>query len=302
MDIVSALAILSPVPGEMHDQSLFFAGSLHPVTIPLQSLSQKQRRHLLRHGSSSDQEAALSLALKSGDEMLSWELYNRLSLEHVLSASVDLQIRSWVAGQLKAMDMPADGSHIRIKAERAQLQQLKRRMQHIESSVRHMLSSLPWPLWSGPLLIVAADEDAIVERPVLPILRISAASWNEAGVSAALCRLALQRYQQGGQELPIWLLSGLSQVAAAKTSGTGPSPRRMLRRRQRAGKEAIQAMWQGQQDFDAELAMAVCAPLAHTRHRHRLGSLIALLNHDVAVERALIIAYQRDLDSLLKKP
>jgi hypothetical protein len=305
MDIVTALAVLSPFPVDMHDNHLNYQGAYHPRMIPTQVLDQQQLEHHLLHGISSDPEKPAIIALSLNHQELAWRFLDGLPSQHNISANLDRSMRQWVQAQLTKHNIQSDGSHFYIKENAHNKLKTKRIIEKADNSVRSMLNAIQWPLWQGPLLIGQGEKTVIQAQPLLPSITLSKEEWNEAGFSAALCRLALLRYQKGSdQNIPEWITTGLSLVAQHKTEGSGPSPRRMLRLRQQAGKTAIKNMWDDtlQQAFDPELAKACCAPLVHTREKHKLASLLTLLHNQVDIEQAISIAYGRSLDSLLSKP
>ena len=83
----------------------------------------------------------------------------------------------------------------------------------------------------------------------------------------------------------------------AKTRGEGPSPALMLDRRQQAGRAALATLLADPKP-DPALAMALCAPLVHSRRRHLLPNLLDLLRGGAGGEGAIHIAYDLTLDQL----
>ncbi len=302
MDIVSAIAVLSPFPVEIDQDRLYFAGAFHPQCISAQILNKEQRRLVLQQTPTRNPESSIMLALRFDDEELAWSLLNQLSFKFVPSPDLDLRIKAWSAKQLAALKLNAEGPNIRLALSTSHNQKLRRKVQRAETSVRSMLSSLPWPMWFGPLVIHESEQAAIISRPITPLIQLPEKQLNEEEISKALCRIALERYQQGQSALPEWLMTGLGEVAVHKTLGTGPSPKRMLKIRSAAGLQNIRDLCVNNAIVDPKLACAVCAPLVHTRNKHKLASFIALINNKVDAESAFKIAYGRDFKSLIENP
>ena len=305
MDIVTALAVLSPFPVDMQEQHLSYQGAYHPRIIPVEALNHEQLSKHLLNGISTDSEIPILIALRLNKEELTWQFLDNLSPQHNISAKLDHQMRQWVQQKLKQHEIPSNGASFYINAKAHNTIKMKRIITKADSSVRSMLNALQWPLWHGPVLFELGDTQKIHAHPLMPVITLEKNQWNEHGLSAALCRLSLLRYQKGtAAQIPEWILQGLSLVAQHKTEGSGPSPRKMLKLRQKAGATAIKNMWNKihGQAFSADLAKACCAPLVHTRHKHKLASFLTLLNNQIDVEQAMRIAYQRDLSSLLSKP
>ncbi len=312
MDIVSALAVLSPYPVEMHPAHLVYSGSYHPVIIPSAELSPAQRQVHLSQGSSSDPDAAILLALLAGDSELAWSLLNAKSLRYVPNAELDLRLKWWVAQELAALNLPASGAHMHVLNPDRQNPHTVRKIQLAEQHIQEMFSSFSWPLWSGPLLIRKIDEripESIRTRPVFPIINLHEQHWNDMDAGAAMAELVLERYRQGGDPWPQWLVVGIREIAKHKVDGSGPSPRRMLGIRKKAGTEAIHHLWKHKRqpdsvlsDSETNLAKAYCAVLMHTRHKHKFASFLALLSNKIDPALAFQIAYDRSLTSLLEQP
>ena len=312
MDIVSALAVLSPYPVEMHPAHLVYSGTYHPLIVSCAELTPAQRQVHLSKGSSSDPDAAILLALLADDSELAWSLLNDKSLRYAPAAELDLRLKWWVAEQLAALNLPATGAHLHVRNTEKKNPHSVRKIHLAEQSIQEMFSSLPWPLWSGPLLIQKIDAkkpETIQTRPVFPIINLNDAHWNELDAGAAIAELVLQRYRQGGAPWPQWLIVGMREVAKHKVDGSGPSPRRMLKIRQKAGADAAHQLWKHKRSSDSifteqdtDLAKAYCAVLMHTRHKHKLASFLALLSNQIDPALAFQISYERSMDSLIEKP
>ena len=305
MDIVTALAVLSPFPVDMQESTLTYQGSFHPRIIPVTSIEPADRKSILSHGTTTDPELPVRIALALNDEQLAWQLLDALPPQHNNSSSLDEHIRNWVQRQLTARNYAiVDLQHIVFQKS---IKLNKRDINRAHQSVIDMFSSLQWPLWHGPLLIShdkAASETQLVQRTVLPEIILSTKDLNDLALSQAICRLAMARYQRGQQQLAPWLQVGLAEIIRNKCDGSGPSPRSMLKIRNKAGIPTIRHMFQATKAdaIDVKLAKACVAPLVHTRHKHRLHNLFELLINDVSSEAAIKIAYQRDMHSLIGKP
>jgi hypothetical protein len=119
-------------------------------------------------------------------------------------------------------------------------------------------------------------------------------------LATRFCLLTLRLTAPPAAGWPPWLETGLMEVAKAKARGDGPSPLRMLAIRQRAGKDAIARLFAAPAP-DAQLALAVCAPLVHTRRRPLLPNFLDLLRHDAGTEGALRLAYGLTIDQLIEE-
>jgi len=166
--------------------------------------------------------------------------------------------------------------------------------------VRAVLAGIGWPRWRGPLLAVAADDQvrlgagvARLARPALPVVRLASerpGRTRREAVAAAALALALDLSAPPDAGWPPWLRVGLGEVVMAIARGEGPSPRAMHDRRRQAGEARIAGLLSAAQP-DPALAMAVCAPLAHSNRRHLLPNLLDPLRHGADSAAALRIAY-----------
>lgn len=178
------------------------------------------------------------------------------------------------------------------------------------SDVRTTLSALAWPRWLGPVILVDADDvrllprgDERLARPVLPLLRLSvpAGSPRRPAAAAAMAQLALDLSAPPSAGWPAWLRVGCAEVLRAIARGDGPGPRAMHARRQAAGPAALRALLTAAEP-DPALAMALCAPLLHSKRRHAFSLLLDPLRHGSDSETAIGIAYGLTIDGLVRDP
>lgn len=302
MDIVSALAILSPFPVEIQEKYYTFAGSYHPIIIPTATLSPEQHHSFLSNGHSSNIEAAFLIALRIHDYQLAWDLYERIPPEHIPSINMNNQTQLWIAHELALKKIPNDLNGVVIRSSQPTHRKKLKNCQRIRSSLFQSYSSLPKILWTGPILLEDADSNAIIPRPLLPTIQLDNASWTDDEICRHMSRLILQRYKPPAQGWPQWLLAGLAEVTLAQFRGQGPSPRKMLRIRSNAGAQAIRALWKDPTATDSDkqqLAQALCAPLIHSRTRQHLASFLDLIRNDLDPASAYRIAYGLSLEDLL---
>ena len=305
MDIVTALAVLSPFPVDMQETTLTYRGSFHPRMLAVAAKNDDDLADILQHASTRDPEMGIRIALSLEKEALAWTLLDALPVQHNVSSSLDMRMRRWVAHNLDQRQISHTELSTLILVKQPLLK--NRAATRAMNSVQEMLSSLHWPLWHGPLLIsmdTEASETRIIKRALMPEIILHDPQTDEVALSQAICALALQRYERGQHHLPLWLRQGLLAVVRHKCEGSGPSPRRMHSLRQTKGLAQLRQLFHArqEQDLDHALAKAVVAPLVHTRQKHRLANLCELLINNMDSANAIKIAYGRDLQSLIDEP
>ena len=153
--------------------------------------------------------------------------------------------------------------------------------------------------------VAGLPRDALrLPRLALPVLRLSpdiAGSDLRPAAAAAFMELLLDSAAHPQRPWPAWLRAGLRAQAEATARGEGPSPRDMLAARQALGPEGLRRLLAPGEAVDPAAALALCAPLAASLRRQRLGALLDLLRNGVESETAIGIAYGLSLDDLLSR-
>lgn len=309
MDPSIVLVSIAPQPTGISSAAAVFDGALTPLVIPTAWLPADVRaRWFLRHASLplSDRIAA-ALAANFTDE--AWKLLLRTVTSPMSDPRLELTLLTWQRKELQRLGIPESNSYVLVAGG------VEKERKHLQtqaagglSDVHEMLEHIGWPRWSGAVLIVQGDGvfDALPQgqetmlRPVLPIVRCTGPKAGETPreqFAARFCGLALDMCVPPDGGWPAWLALGLPEVAKAKARGEGPSPSQMLAIRQAAGKNGV-ADCLSAKNPPAQLAMAICAPLAHSRRRHLLPNLLDLLRHGADSASALKIAYDLTADEL----
>jgi hypothetical protein len=283
-----------------------------PIILPMTGLSVTVRARLLLQHTALPLESRVAAALEAGETTAAWELLIRSAGPASRTTSLQILLSQWSAKELARLKLPAARDHVQLIS----LNDKIRRTIDVATAyntVHDMMAGLTWPRWAGPLLVIIGDAGerdpypGITEiiRPALPMVRMPE---HTPGLtqSELLCvrmtevSLALESPPTKGW--PGWLTVGLQEVVKAKMRGEGPSPLKMLAIRQQAGLERLQQLMTDPQP-DASLAMALCAPLVHTRRRHLLGNLLDLIRGggSDAGEGAIRVAYGLTFTKLLEE-
>jgi hypothetical protein len=310
MEAAALLAVLQREPLLIDRHVVVMRGAFAPVILPLDGLAPGSRARLMLSHEGVPLDVRVGAALEAGLTEEAWALVMRSPGPLTRSVGLDLVLAGWAAREQARLGLPATRDQTLVIAT------TPRPPHGLESAIamsttREMLAGLSWPRWSGPVVVVVGEVGerdpapgrARIARPALPIVRLPE---RPAGTTHGeqLCReltglmLDLEAPPTGGW--PAWLRLGLMEVVQAKMRGEGPSPLRMHAIRQRAGLPAIGALLDSTTP-DAELAMAVCAPLVHTRRRHLLGNLLDLLRGGAQSEGAIRVAYGLTLERLLEE-
>lgn len=306
MDLPASLTVLDQRPAVIIGETALLCGAAGPIAIPLACLPPVPRAQWLLARPEVALDRRVGAALTAGLIDQAWTLVIQaaepIGHDRRLAAVLD----AWSVHELARLALPAGRDPLMmITADDANRQRLDSAI--ALGSVREMLSFLPWPRWTGPVLVVVGDVGGRdpapgkprVVRPAIPVVRVRAqdgATPSEA-LAAALAELTLDLTAPPSAGWPAWLRVGLMEVAKAKTRGEGPSPALMLDRRQQAGR-ALLANLLTDPKPDPTLAMALCAPLVHSRRRHLLPNLLDLLRGGAGGEGAIRIAYGLTLDQL----
>ncbi len=306
MDLPTSLTVLDQRPAVIIGDTALLCGMAGPIAIPLACLPPIPRAKWLLARPETPLDCRVSAALTVGLVDQAWTLVIQaaepIGHDRRLAAALD----TWCTHELARLALASGrDSLLVITADDGNRQRLDSAIAF--GSVREMLAFLPWPRWSGPLLVVVGDVGARdpapgrprVVRPALPVLHLRAqvgVTPSEA-LAAMIAELALDLTAPPTAGWPAWLRVGLMEVAKAKTRGEGPSPALMLDRRQQAGRAALATLLADPKP-DPALAMALCAPLVHSRRRHLLPNLLDLLRGGAGGEGAIRIAYDLTLDQL----
>ncbi len=314
MDPALALSALTQQPVVIERSTAELRGELLPVLIPLAALPPAARAQWLLPHEEIELATRVSAALEAGLERPAWTLIAHQT--NPLVGRLDLVLNLWCARELARLGLSGRQNGWLVVITGAPGAPATPVPAGLESdttlalaSVHDMFSSLNWPRWSGPLLLVvgqpAAGDPAPgreeLIRPALPVLRMrppAAGTTPAEDLAARLATVVLELTAPPARGWPLWLQFGLEEVAKAKVRGEGPSPLRMLALRQQAGAAALTALLTAPAPERA-LCAALCAPLVHTKRRPQLPNFLDLLRHDVDVAGALRLAYGLTIDQLV---
>lgn len=310
MDPTALFLVLQPTPVTVDQHAVTWQGALMPVMLPLMSLPAGPRARIVLAHDSIPLEIRVGTALEAGLTDEAWALVVRTPGPVTRTLGLDLTLAGWTARELARLGLPANREAVLVLTANG------RPAPGMDSAtalgvIREMFSSLAWPRWVGPVVVVAdelAERDPIpgqarIARPALPILRVDRANERVTRgelLSVELARLVLALEVAPSTGWPAWLRVGLEEVAKAKVRGEGPSPLKMLAIRQRAGANALAELLLDPTP-DAELAGALCAPLVHTRRRHLLSNLLNLLRGGAQSAGAIKLAYGLTLQQLTEE-
>jgi hypothetical protein len=307
MDPAFAETALGTPPVIIDRTTAMLRGALLPVLVPLAALPAATRAAWLLPHADIEISQRVSAALDAGLDQQAWLLIAHQTTP--LIGRIDLVLSVWNARELARLGLPAPQNNWILVVAKARPPGLEADAGLALSAVREMLSSLGWPRWSGPLLIVAGSPGASdpapgrdeIVRPALPVLRARLPAPGVTpgeDIAARLCAMTLALTAPPAHGWPAWLEIGLEEVAKAKARGEGPSPLKMLAIRQRAGTQVLQHLLDAPTP-DPELCEALCAPLVHTKRRPQLPNFLDLLRHQVDVPGALRLAYDLSIDQLV---
>lgn len=306
MDLLTSLTVLDQRPAVIIGEVAMLRGAAGPLAIPLACLPPAQQAAWLLARPEAPLHRRVGAALAAGLDEQAWTLVIQAAEPIGHDRRLALVLDAWSARELARLALPPGRDAVLVvAADDAGRQRIDDAI--ALGAVREMLAFLPWPRWSGPLLAVVGDAGARdpapgrqrLVRPALPLLRVRAQEGTtpSEALAAGLAELVLDLTAPPAAGWPAWLRLGLMEVAKAKTRGEGPSPAAMLELRQQAGRAAL-ARLLGDPRPDPALAMALCAPLVHSRRRHLLPNLLDLLRGGAGGEGAIRIAYGLTLDQL----
>ncbi len=307
MDLVSALSILSRQPVQAEHGTAVLPGAWLPLVLPLTGLSPRVRADWLLALPDAPLDDRVSAALAGERVQQAWDLVIATPAPLTSIGRLDLVLSLWQAQEFARLGLPAPGGPVLVCSD-TEVPHLAEDAVSSLRLVQDLLSPLPWPRWSGPLLLVVdhphldpfPGQDRLL-RPAAPGLRLLAPPAGQARrellcAQFALLALDLTAPPRGGW--PAWLGRGLAEVARAKGRDGGPSPVGMQALRHDAGAAALRAVLLSAQP-DPSLAGAICAYLTHPRRRAHLANLLELLRHGIPAEGALHVAYDVTIEKLL---
>ncbi len=313
MELAAVHALLSHEPVDLGAQHVTFAGAQMPLVMPLEWIPPNTRAAWVADAESVPPAVRITSLLQADQPQQAWKLIARSQIGVTEDPAVYRALHLWAAREQARLDLPATRDHLLLLDAAGQPDTARARGTNAGlGDVRAMFDSLPWPRWAGPLVVVQGDAELaflpagvdLLTRPALPVARIEVGLVGidrRRAIARRSCALYLALSFPPPSGWPQWLVDGMVAVADAKSRGLGPSPRAMARRRSEAGAQAITLLLHGARR-DAELAMAVCAPLCHTRRKHRLPAFFELLRNEVDSPTALRIAYGQTARSLADAP
>jgi len=310
MDPGFVLALFEPRPQVVEVHAVVMTGALLPVALPTAWLPPHLRARFFLDRTDLPLAERVAAAFALGREADAWRLLAACTIP-LSDAGIEAVVSPWrnAAGRRLGVDASRDALVV-VPMPGARLVTPVGQGGLALAKVRELFASLPLPRWLGAVVVVPdrlvveglpADRD-LLSRAVLPLVRLprprpGAASEGE-DLAELLTRLTLALAAPPRTGWPPWLETGLARIARVRVRGDEqPSPRDMLAVRMRAGPAAIRALFSATTP-DSDLAMAVCAPLAHTHRRPQLGGFLDMLRNGLSAETALDIAYGLSADQL----
>ncbi|MDA3959927.1 MAG: hypothetical protein PF961_03985 [Planctomycetota bacterium] len=284
-------------------------GAWMPIHVPLGWLDTETRAEWLVTSEGVPLPMRVRAALEAKRENDAWHLLRGLGGSAMSNMHLSATLGMWAARRQAQLRLPATGEPVIMPAEGRE-----RRHEHLAVAAlrdaQSMFSSLLWPRWAGPAVLVSGDQafgalasdEAMLPRPALPLVRIPAdipeGSLREE-MAARWCALILA-IEAGDATWPAWLVRGMDGVARAKARGEGPSPRAMQAKRSAAGSDGLRRCLLTAEP-DPELATAICAYLVHSRRVSHLPALLEALRNGADSLTALEIAYAATLNKLQQR-
>jgi hypothetical protein len=310
MDPTALFLIMQQAPVSVDRQAVTWRGAMMPVVLPLTALPLGPRARVVLGEDALPLDLRIGTALDAGLTDEAWALLLRTPGPVTRSVGLDLVLSGWASREQARLALPATRDAVLV------LTATGRPLPGMDTAIplgaiREMLSSLAWPRWAGPVIVVAEDLGTrdpmpgkfLLARPALPMVRLPASNeriTRSEQLGVELTRLVLALEQAPSTGWPAWLRVGLDEVAKAKVRGEGPSPLKMLAIRQRAGANALAELLLDPKP-NAELAEALCAPLVHTRRRHLLINLLDLLRGGAQSASAIQVAYGLTIQQLTEE-
>lgn len=307
MDPLSCFALLQPSPTTMDGERATFAGALGPVTIPLSWVPEQT----LGQWAIADEQLHLAerarLGLQADLAPAVWKMLQRELAGRRIEHRLDSVLASWAAREQARLALgPAHGGIIIHGGESRLRTQHSRSLARALVEARSLFISLPWPRWSGPLVVQLGETTSVEWRPALPLVEIPDSGDDRdrrAALGQAISDLVLASAAPPSAGWPAWLSEGLGAVSAQRAMGGVPSPLRSLRTRQQQGGAALNSLWRATtlDDEQRALSAAVVVLLTSERRRGQLNSLLDLIRNGVSAPEAITIAYGLSSGDLLRE-
>lgn len=312
MDPGTLAALLHERPAELDQRAAVFAGAVAPVVVPAAWLPPMLRARLYMNDPRVPIADRVDAALQAGLAEDAWGLLVRRPEPMDRDPALELALQRWAEAERQRLGLPAGSAGVLVLGETDALaaRSLAADAAAGCAAAQELLEGIALPRWAGPLVIVVGPRQDLMPadtrflaRPALPLLRAPAAGAGprREAIADAWTRMALALSGPPPRGWPAWLEEGLCGCARARARGEGPSPLGMLAERQRAGRQAIEALLVSDAGaaVDRGLAAAVCAPLVHTRRRHLLGGLLDLVRNGAGGPGAIARRYDLTIDRLL---
>lgn len=291
MDPAAALLLLTLQPVRMDPQAAVLRGAFLPVVLPIDALPPATRAAWLLDATAVAPGRRVAALMEAGRHDDAFLLTSRLN--QPVTGAIATALGGWGTRERERLGLPAtEGAVVVLPGAEAEGLTPAAIL-----ALNVVITSLPlpWPRWTGPLVVmgpeVAADPipgHTWLARPVLPLLRCNAV--DRARIAADLVGLVLALGAPPAQGWPPWLRQGLAGLCARRADGRTASPRQLRADRQEAGAAGLRTLL-GAGQPDMALAMAVCAPLIQPEHRARFLALMDLLRNGATSEGALRVAY-----------
>lgn len=316
MDLYAALRPLSPEPLTIQADLVIWATATGgAIGLPRAALETGALADWAARREALPLSVRLGALLDAGRETEAWRLTDTLHGHPAHDPAALVVLTRWAEDRRRAWELPASDGTLVLVSPGITTSFFERRRNVCSSAledVRSLTTSLGWPRWGGPVVLAFSDEPvaglargaARLPRLALPVLRLSPdipATDLRSAVAAAIMHLVLDCAEHPQRRWPVWLRTGLAAQAQATARGEGPSPRDMLAARQELGPDGLHRLLAATDSVDPAAALALCAPLAQSVRRQRLGALLDLLRNGVESETAIGIAYGLDLDTLLSR-
>ncbi|HAT11088.1 MAG TPA: hypothetical protein DCS97_10965 [Planctomycetes bacterium] len=307
MEALLLVLALASDPARIDGRAAWYTTPGAPLVIPVEALPAPYRASRLLAELRLELGLRVELALAWGAEAAALRAAARHAPPLASDAQLDLALRRWAENACARFRIPADAALAAIASDGNPRQPTSEERGAL-ADVHELLTTLAWPRWRGPLLLVPygvnhaaiAPGMARVVRPALPVLRIPGP--DRDGLTVAIADLCLSLSAPPAEGWPAWLVSGVAGCAQARGSGSGIPERAMAERRAAAGVAAIRRLLEDGTVEDAGLATAVVAALLHPNRRRRLPDLLELLRHGTRGAGAIAAAYRLSLEDLAAPP
>jgi hypothetical protein len=298
---------LASEPARIDSRAVWYATPGAPLVIPVEALPAPYRADRLLAEARLELGLRVEMALTWGADAAALRTAARHAPPLASDARLDLALRRWAEAACAQLRIPADAPLVAITSDGTSRQPTSEERGAL-ADVQELLTTLAWPRWRGPLLLVPyglshpaiAPGAARVVRPALPVLRIPGP--DRGGLAVAMADLCLTLSAPPPHGWPAWLVTGLAGCAEARGSGSGIPERSMAERRAAAGVAAITRLLEGGPVEDPQLATALVASLLHPKRRRHLPDLLERLRLGTPGATAIAAAYRLSLAELAAPP